>query len=122
MGQDLLNPPTVEGWHSGREWIDSGTLVERVNFCAGEMGNINAPGIRAIIERLETEGTTISPERLVDGCLELIGGYELAEDTRALMLTHAGKGGTLQTGTPEFAERVGETLQLLVSTQEYLFA
>ena len=26
MGQDLLNPPTVEGWHTGREWIDSGTL------------------------------------------------------------------------------------------------
>ena len=25
MGQDLMNPPTVEGWHTGREWIDSGT-------------------------------------------------------------------------------------------------
>ena len=21
MGQELLNPPTVEGWHTGREWI-----------------------------------------------------------------------------------------------------
>jgi len=58
---------------------------------------------------------------LVDGCLEMIGGYELAEDTRALMLAHADKGGTLQTDTEEFAARVGETLQLLVSTQEYLF-
>ena len=28
MGQDLLNPPTVEGWHTGKEWIDSGTLVD----------------------------------------------------------------------------------------------
>ena len=27
MGQDLFNPPTVEGWHTGREWIDSGSLV-----------------------------------------------------------------------------------------------
>ena len=52
----------------------------------------------------------------------MIGGYQLAEDTRSLMLEHAGKGGTLNTGTEEFAERVGETLQLLVSTQEYLFA
>ena len=25
MGQDLANPPTVEGWHTGKEWIDSGT-------------------------------------------------------------------------------------------------
>ncbi|HEY7494937.1 MAG TPA: DUF1800 domain-containing protein, partial [Candidatus Tectomicrobia bacterium] len=22
MGQDILNPPTVEGWHTGKEWID----------------------------------------------------------------------------------------------------
>ena len=122
MGQDLLNPPTVEGWHTGREWIDSGTLVERVNFAAGQMGDINTPGIRAIIDRLGSEGATISSERLVDGCLEMLGGYELAEDTRNLMLEHAQKGGTLQTDTPEFAERVGETLQLIVSTQEYLYA
>ena len=26
MGQDLMNPPTVEGWHTGKEWIDGGTL------------------------------------------------------------------------------------------------
>ncbi|GIT02316.1 MAG: hypothetical protein CM1200mP27_09410 [Chloroflexota bacterium] len=26
MGQDLLNPPSVEGWHTGEEWIDSGNL------------------------------------------------------------------------------------------------
>ena len=32
MGQDLANPLTVEGWHTGQEWIDSGTLVERINF------------------------------------------------------------------------------------------
>lgn len=23
MGQALLNPPSVEGWHEGEEWIDS---------------------------------------------------------------------------------------------------
>ena len=28
MGQQLLNPPTVEGWHTGKEWIDGGTLNE----------------------------------------------------------------------------------------------
>ena len=24
MGQEILNPPTVEGWHTGQEWIDTG--------------------------------------------------------------------------------------------------
>ena len=79
MGQDLLNPPTVEGWHTGKEWIDSGTLVERVNFAAGEMGRVDAPGILAIIDRLGSVGPIISAERLVDGCLEMLGGYDLME-------------------------------------------
>jgi uncharacterized protein (DUF1800 family) len=122
MGQDLMNPPTVEGWHTGKEWIDSGTLVERVNFAAGEMGSADAEGVHSIINRLGAEGPTLSPERLVDGCLELLGGYELLDDTHTMLVTHAREGGALQSGTPEFAERVGQMLQLIVSTQEYQFA
>jgi uncharacterized protein (DUF1800 family) len=121
MGQDLLNPPTVEGWHTGKEWIDSGTLVERVNFAAGEMGRIDAPGIQAIINRLGSEGQSISAERLVDGCLEMLGCYDLMEETRFLLLNHAQTAATLRTGTEEFAQSVGQMLQLIVSTQEYQF-
>ncbi|MFQ6029077.1 MAG: DUF1800 family protein, partial [Dehalococcoidia bacterium] len=25
MGQELLNPPSVEGWHTGAEWVNSGS-------------------------------------------------------------------------------------------------
>ncbi len=121
MGQDLLNPPTVEGWHAGKEWIDSGTLVERVNFAAGEMARIHSPGIRAIIDRLGAAGTTISAERLLDGCLEMLGGYQLASETYDLLLSHAQNAATLKTGTEEFAQSVGQMLQLIVSTQEYQF-
>ncbi len=121
MGQDLLNPPTVEGWHTGKEWIDSGTLVERVNFAAGEVGRVNAPGIQAIIKRLASEGPSISAERLVDGCLEMLGYYELGQETRDLLLSHAQVAATLRTDTEEFAQSVGQMLQLIVSTQEYQF-
>ena len=121
MGQDLLNPPTVEGWHTGKEWIDSGTLVERVNFAAGEMGRIDAPGILSIIDRLGSEGPIISAERLVDGCLEMLGGYDLMEETRTLLMNHAQTSATLDTGSAEFAQSVGQMLQLIVSTQEYQF-
>src|SRR5918999_1402478 len=121
MGQDLLNPPTVEGLHTGKEWIDSGTLVERVNFAAGEMGRIDAPGIQAIIKQLASEGSSISAERLVDGCLEMLGGYDLMEETRTLLLGHAQEAATLRTGTEEFAQSVGQMLQLIAATQEYQF-
>jgi hypothetical protein len=122
MGQDLANPPTVEGWHTGKEWVDSGTLVERINFTADQVGNIKLPGIRAIIERLGSEGSTISAERLVQGCLEMLGHYELPEDTASMLVEHAQKEGVLRTGTEDFDQRVGQMLQLIVATQEYLFA
>ena len=121
MGQDLLNPPTVEGWHTGREWIDSGTLVERVNFTAGEMGRVEAPGIQAIISRLGAEGPTVPAERLVEGCLEMLGGYGLMEDTRTLLLSQFQSASDLDTNTEEFAHSIGQMLQLIVSTQEYQF-
>jgi uncharacterized protein (DUF1800 family) len=121
MGQDLLNPPTVEGWHTGKEWIDSGTLVERVNFAAGEMGRVDAPGIQAIINRLSSEGSSLSAERLVDGCLEMLGCYELTQENHNLLLSHAQTAAALNTGSKEFAQSVGQMLQLIVSTQEYQF-
>ena len=122
MGQELLNPPTVEGWHTGKEWIDSGTLVERINFTADQVGNTEFPGIRDIVNRLGSEGPSMSPVRLVDGCLDMLGGYELAEETRSRLLAHVEKGGELRTGSDEFAGRVGQMLQLIVATQEYQFA
>ena len=122
MGQALENPPTVEGWHTGREWINSGTLVGRINLTADYVGNVNLPGVRAIINRLGSAGATISGERLVDGCLEMIGHYELPDKTRSVLVAHAQKRGELRTSTEEFDQRVGQMLQLIVATQEYLFA
>ena len=122
MGQDLMNPPTVEGWHTGKEWIDSGTLVERVNFAAGEMGRLDAPGIQDIVSRLASRGDVISADDLLDGCLEILGGYELMSETRELFLTQAVKAGEFKTDSAEFANQVSQLLQLIVATQEYQFA
>jgi uncharacterized protein (DUF1800 family) len=122
MGQDLLNPPTVEGWHTGREWIDSGTLVERINFTADYVGNVNLPGVRAIVTRLQAEGPTLTPERLVDGCLELLGGYVLAEETYRELVALTRSAGDIRTDAADFPRRVAQMLQSIVATTEYLFA
>jgi hypothetical protein len=31
LGQDLFDPPNVAGWHGGREWINTSTLLQRYN-------------------------------------------------------------------------------------------
>ena len=121
MGQDLMNPPTVEGWHTGAEWIDSGTLVERINFTADQVGNTALPGVRAIIDRLAAENQT-QPRPFVHRCLDLVGAYQLPDDTLDYLVQHIEKGGPLQPGADDYAHRVAQTLQLIVATQEYQFA
>ena len=126
MGQEILNPPTVEGWHTGREWIDTGNLVERVNAAALEMGDLTQPGVQAIRERLARRGDDLSPEQFVDGCLEALGQFEVSETTRQSLVAHAGQDGSLTfagRGAAECSEqRIGEMLQLIVATREYQLA
>ena len=122
MGMDLMNPPTVEGWHTGQEWIDSGTLVERINFAADQVGNTSLPGVQSIINRLSADARAQSPEGLVDACLDMLGTYQLPEETRRELVDHVAKGGQIQPDSQEYAGRVGQVLQLIVATQEYQFA
>jgi uncharacterized protein (DUF1800 family) len=122
MGQELLNPPSVEGWHTGKEWIDGGTLVQRINFTADRVGDLSYPGIQDIITKLAAESPTLSPEALVDGCLRLLGHYELADETRRMLVAHARKSGELHTNTKDFPQQAAQMLQMIVATKEYLYA
>ena len=68
----------------------------------------------------------VSPDSLVDRCLELAGRLEVGEDTRAALRVHAESGGDLDFATDEGRERVEERvvslMRLIVSTTEYQFA
>ena len=122
MGQEILNPPSVEGWHTGREWIDGGTLAHRVNFVSDRVADTNQPGIQMIINRLASESTTHSPEALVAGCLRMLGGYEISEETRQMLVQRSSKGGEVTSESQEFASRVSDTLRMIAATKEYLYA
>jgi uncharacterized protein (DUF1800 family) len=124
MGQDLLNPPSVEGWHTGKEWINSGSLMARINFMAEKIGDTSAPGVRGIIDRLKAKGS-LSPEQLVDGCLDLLGPVEVGADTKQQLMSQANEWGqtSWDNGKAQIADQhVGQMLQLIVATREYQFA
>jgi len=125
QGQELINPPSVEGWHTGQEWIDTGSLVRRVNYVADALGDASKPGVQSIINRLGSKGT-LSSEDLVDGCLELLGAVRVDDGTRQQLVDHAKSGGDLNRGSSEeetrvFGQRVTEMLQLIAATREYQF-
>ena len=127
MGQTLLNPPAVEGWHEGPEWINSGALVDRVNFVASVIGDASRPGVRAIIDRLAAgDGGAYSPDELVDACLDLMGPIAVSDDAgRAALVENVAQRGPLSlagTRTAEAEQRVADLLAVIASTREYQLA
>ncbi|HIC68162.1 MAG TPA: DUF1800 family protein, partial [Candidatus Latescibacteria bacterium] len=126
MGQMLMNPPTVEGWHTGKEWIDGGTLNERVNFAANQVADLNKPGVREIVDRIGAGGPTLTPSNLVDRCLDLTGPVEVGDETRRGLMRRAESQGDLWFDTDanrqEAARGISRMLQLIVSSREYQFA
>ena len=126
MGQEILNPPTVEGWHTGTEWVDTGTLMERVNSAALLIGDPAQPGVRGIIRRLRESQPVYQADELVESCLSLAGGLEVSEATRSELNAFAASQGELDFGS-QFddgcaGQRVADLLQLIVSTREYQMA
>ncbi|MEE8290355.1 MAG: DUF1800 domain-containing protein [Candidatus Tectomicrobia bacterium] len=124
MGQDLLNPPSVEGWHTGAEWVNSGTLMKRINFAADVLGDTSRPGIDAIVQRLKSQ-SDLSPEGFVESCLDLIGPLDVRPEARQQLVEHASETGTLRWSTEQDAStsraRVGEMLQLIASVREFQY-
>ena len=125
MGHDLLNPPSVEGWHTGQEWINSGTLMKRINFCSDKMGEVHRPGIRAVIDRIKAQGD-IAPEQLVDMCMDELGPLVVADGARQELVNHTAKDGDLCWGTEQESssseQRVASMLQMVVALREYQYA
>ncbi len=124
MGQRLADPPSVEGWHQGTEWIDTGTLVERINFATQQMADGNKPGVEAMIGRVAAgNGGTAAPGDLLDRCLEQMGAISLSEETRSAILDFATKGDEARQDTSGVGDdedrQVSDMLQLVAASHEF---
>ena len=126
MGQMLMTPPTVEGWHTGKEWIDAGTLNERVNFAVNQLSDVSTPGIRSFIDQMAEEGSTLSAEEFVDRCLDWLGPLIVSDSTHSELVQYANAGGELrfdsEQARSENSARLVRILQTAVSSVEYQFA
>ena len=127
MGQSLHDPPSVEGWHTGHEWINSGALVRRVNFMSDKFSDTSLPGVQDIIRRVAaSNGTAMTAADLVDNCLDLMGPLTVKDKTRQELVEYVtGEGGQVSWQSPEdfaHASRVtSKVLALISGTREYQF-
>ena len=121
MGQFLNNPPSVEGWHQGTDWLDTGTLVERVNFASQQIGDSTKPGIQAMIERIaSTPNNVASPENLISVCLEEMGVISVEEDTMKVLIDFVSQGHDQPiNASNDGSQKISAALQMVASTKEF---
>ena len=82
MGQPLLNPTSVEGWQGGEEWINTGSVIERINFCSDVLGDSKKVLVRKILKRNPQK------EDLLRISCEELGYFELHESTEKELISY----------------------------------
>lgn len=126
MGQNLLAPPSVEGWMGGDDWISTGSLVWRVNFASATVGNLNNSGVREMVSSIRSRlGPNPRADFLLDSCLEQLGKLAINEETKKSLTgfieSQGFDFGRIQNGDSDFElnQLIVAIMQLAVSTREF---
>lgn len=124
MGQHLLNPPSVEGWHQGLEWIETGSFLERINFAAQHLGDTKNTGINSIVQDLlSKEDNQTSAAVWVDKCLYELGVMQVSDDIKQTLISFADETGLPElNGTTDVSlakQKVSTMLRVIGSSPEY---
>ena len=115
MGQFLMNPPSVEGWHEGEEWIDSGSLIERINYASTEISNTSSSGVKRIIEIIKETNITDSND-LINNTLETLGYINITDKTKEMIKEHLRKNKFTNK-----EDKILDVLKLIVSTPDFQY-
>ena len=125
MGQDLFNPPNVKGWPGGKTWMNTMTLITRVNFASsisyemGRRGTLSEHLRRGIAAYGTAPGGLNTPEQMVDAFWGmLLPGHTPTLQTREALLGYA-RGTSNQIN---FDGKAGGLLSLILSAPEYQLA
>ncbi len=92
MGQVLFQPPTVNGWDSGRAWINTSTLFARQNLATYLISGkhpdkkFKAGSVDYRPSQLLTADELTSPENAVDAVLPHLLGDRVSPERRAVAL------------------------------------
>lgn len=87
MGQSLLEPPSVEGWHEHRGWITSASWLQRSNFAADLFAGRRAFALRPTPQALLAAATT--PQERAELALRLLLDGEVSASGREAVLSFA---------------------------------
>jgi hypothetical protein len=104
QGQELFAPPDVKGWDGGTSWINSSTLLERLNWASNVVWGNPDRGVLPFDPLAWLVGHGVKPEEGAGAFVNLLLQDDLAPESRDLVLV-AGRDRTL-TGLRKALQRV----------------
>jgi uncharacterized protein (DUF1800 family) len=119
MGQELFNPPTVKGWDGGASWINSTTMLARMNFANNLALARGSTGVNPAA--IVSQNGLKSPEQIVDFLSQSLGPLPLDGDARADLVGYYNLT-TGNTTADSMDTKVRGLLHLLMGTAEYQLA
>jgi uncharacterized protein (DUF1800 family) len=112
MGQQLFEPPDVNGWELGQGWFSTGGMLARMNYAAQLTQN------QRFALRDAALRSAGSPEALVDWAKSSLSVPDLSDVTTSALLDYARAGG--YTGSAEqLLSKAGGLVHLLASSGEF---
>jgi uncharacterized protein (DUF1800 family) len=88
MGQELFNPPSVKGWDGGQSWVNTATMLARINF-AGYLSGYRSGKFSAanMFSDLSAKGVQTADD-VVAHFSNTLGGTAFTEETKAPLVSY----------------------------------
>ncbi len=115
MGQQLYEPPDVNGWALGAEWFSTASMLSRMNFAATLMANQRF-NLQAAAATART-----SPDALLDFHLARFTSAPLPDASRTALLDYLRQGVTWPVTDAQLANKASGLARLVVGSAEYQF-
>jgi hypothetical protein len=118
----LTYPPNVSGWKWGNAWITSANMTSRLQLpgIIFQGDDTNRPIAVYLGQKLTSDFKVDSPERIVDGLMEIFDGEIPAEKRTLLVKACAEAGGVGALKDKERASvMIVAVMKLLVAAPEY---
>ena len=115
MGQQLYEPPDVNGWALGPEWFSTASMLSRMNFSATLMANqrFNLQTASAVARS--------SPEALLQFLLKRFTPAPFSTEAANDLLEYLRQGGPWTGADAQLASKAPGLARLIVGSSEYQF-
>ncbi len=115
MGQQLFEPPDVNGWALGSAWFSTGGMLARMNFASALATN------QRFDLRTTSRPYNQTPETLIDYAISRLSLPKVRAEVYNPLVDYVRAGGTWTGSETQLLNKAGGVFHLLLGSGEYQF-